>query len=76
MSHNDTAAFFDEKVQEAKAALGADMRDFQAEILRQFDEHKRQMEDALDTEAKARQKLIEENRLLKEELSKANRGWD
>ncbi len=76
ISHNDTAAFFDEKLQEARAALAADMRDFQAEILRQFDEHKRQMEDALDTEAKARQKLIEENRLLKEELSKANRGWD
>lgn len=76
MSHNDTAAFFDEKVQEAKAALGADMRDFQAEILRQFDEHKRQMEDALDTEAKARQKVIEENRLLKEELSKVNKRRD
>lgn len=76
MSHNDTAAFFDEKLQEARAALAADMRDFQAEILRQFNEHKRQMEDALDTEAKARQKVIEENRLLKEELSKVNRRRD
>ncbi len=76
ISHNDTAAFFNEKLQEAKATLAADMRDFRAEILRQFDEHKRQIGDALDTEVKARQKVIEENRLLKEELSKANRGWD
>jgi len=72
-SQNDTVAFIDEKLQEVQAALADDMRDFQAEIVRQFEDHRKQIEDALVRESIARQKVIEENRLLREELAEANR---
>ena len=71
-SPKDTHAFFNEKLEEAKAALADDMRGFRAEIFRQFEEHRRKIGDALVMESIARQKVVEENRLLREELSKAN----
>ena len=72
-SGKDANAFLNEKLEEAKAALADHMRGFQAEISRQFEEHRRQVEDCLLRESVERQKVIEENRLLRVELSKANR---
>lgn len=72
-SQSDIAASFHEKLQEAKTALADDMRSFQAEISRLFEQHKKKVEDALARESMARQKLVEENRLLRAEILKATR---
>lgn len=72
-SQSDIAAYFHEKLQDAKTALADDMRSFQAEMLREFEQHKKKVEDALTRESMARQKLVEENRLLRAELSRATR---
>lgn len=63
----------EEKLEEAKRSLRDEMRSFQTEMLKQFQAHQKRMEDALSKESSERQRVAEENRLLKEELSKERR---
>jgi predicted DNA-binding ArsR family transcriptional regulator len=64
---------FEGRLEEARISLRDEMRNFQSEILGQFEAHKTRMEVALAKESSEKQTLMEENRLLREELSRCDR---
>ncbi len=72
-SRSDIQALLDEVLEAAKATLNEEMRVFQADILKQFHIHKTYVEDALAHESRERQKLVEDNRLLREEMLRERR---